>query len=99
VKEGDVLIHMEDTQARSNLAATNGKFAEFAIQEARLIAERDRKDHFDPPASIGLTTDENVKLLAAQKALFDARRTAYLGQQKVLTQRIVQSESATMNLS
>ena len=93
VKEGDVLVHMEDTQSRASMAATSGKFADFAIQEARLIAERDRKDHFDSPASVDLTTPETAKLLEAQRALFDARRTAYLGQQKVLSQRIGQAES------
>jgi HlyD family secretion protein len=93
VKEGDILVHMEDTQARASMAATNGRFADFAIQEARLVAERDRNDHFDPPASVDLTTPEASKLLSAQRALFDARRTAYLGQQKVLTQRMAQTES------
>ncbi len=93
VKEGDVVVHMEDTQARASMAATNGRFADFAIQDARLTAERDRKDHFDPPASIDATAPENTKLLEAQRALFEARRTAYLGQQKVLTQRVSQAES------
>jgi HlyD family secretion protein len=93
VKAGDILAHMEDTQARANLALTNAKHAEFAIQEARLIAERERKDHFDAPASVDLSADDNLKLVTAQKALFEARRTAYLGQQKVLNQRISQTES------
>ena len=93
VKEGDVLVHLEDAQARANLALANAKFAEFAIQEARLIAERDRKDHFDPPAAIDLTAEDNAKLVVAQQALFEARRTAYLGQQKVLKQRTAQTES------
>ena len=43
-KTGDVLVHLDDTQARASMAATSGKFADYAIQEARLIAERDRKD-------------------------------------------------------
>lgn len=93
VKEGDVLVHLDDTQARASLAATNAKYAELAMQEARLIAERDHKESFDPPAAIDLATPENSKLLEAQKQLFEARRTAYLGQQKVLNQRITQSES------
>jgi HlyD family secretion protein len=93
VKLGDILVHMEDTQARANLALANAKYAEFAIQEARLIAERERKDHFDAPASVDLSADDNLKLVTAQKALFEARRTSYLGQQKVLNQRISQTES------
>lgn len=93
VKAGDVLIRLEDTQARASMAATNGKFADYAIQEARLLAARDRKDTFEPPASIDLTSTENIKLFEAQKALFEAKRAAYVGQQKVLNQRITQTES------
>jgi HlyD family secretion protein len=93
VKDGDVLVHLDDTQARASMAATSGKFAEFAIQEARLIAERDRKDHFDPPVAVDRTLPEVIKVLEAQKSLFETRRTAYLGQQKVLNQRITQAES------
>ena len=93
VKNGDILVHLDDTQARANMAATSGKFAEYAIQEARFIAERDRKDHFDAPLALDMTTPEASKLFEAQKALFETRRTAYLGQQKVLNQRIAQTES------
>lgn len=93
VKAGDVLVRLDDTQARASMTATNGKFADYAMQEARLIAMRDRADRFEPPASVDLSTPENIKLLDAQKALFEARRTTYLGQSKVLTQRIAQTES------
>ena len=93
VKQGDVLVQMEDTQARASYSTANAKFAEYAIQEARLIAERERKDHFEVPVSVDLSTHDNSKLAAAQKSLFEVRRTAYLGQLKVLKQRIAQSDS------
>jgi HlyD family secretion protein len=93
VKAGDVLVHLDDTQSRASMAATTAKFSDAAIQEARLIAMRDRLDSFEPPASVDLTKPENIKLIEAQKALFDARRTAYIGQQKVLNQRISQTDS------
>ncbi len=93
VKEGDVLIKLEDTQARASMSATSAKYSEFAIQEARLIAERERRDDFEAPPTLDLMTTENAKVWEAQRALFTARRTAYLGQQKVLVQRISQSES------
>lgn len=93
VKDGDVLVHLDDTQTRASMSVTDSKYAEFAIQEARLIAERERKESFDPPTAIDLTVPENIKLVEAQKALFEARRTAYIGQHKVLKQRITQSES------
>lgn len=93
VKAGDVLVHLDDTQARASMASTSSKFADYAIQEARLIAMRDRQDMFEPPASVDLTAPEAIKQLEAQKALFDARRSAYIGQQKVLNQRISQTDS------
>lgn len=93
VAAGDVVLRLDETQFRASMQATGAKFAEYAIQEARLIAERDLKETFDAPTSVDMTIPENVKVLEAQKALFDARRTAYLGQQKVLNQRITQTES------
>lgn len=93
VAAGDVVVQLDDTQFRASMQATSAKFSDYAIQEARLIAERDLKEKFDAPSSVDLTSPENVKLLDAQKALFEARRTAYLGQLKVLNQRITQTES------
>lgn len=93
VASGDVVVQLDDTQFRASMQATSAKFSEFSIQEARLIAERDLKESFDAPSSIDMTTSENIKLFDAQKALFDARRTAYTGQLSVLNQRITQTES------
>ena len=93
VKVGQVLVQLEDTQSRASMASTSAKFADYAMQEARLIAERDRKESFEPPATVDLSTDDNIKLLAAQKSLFETRRTAYLGQQKVLKEKITQADS------
>ncbi|HPG89151.1 MAG TPA: HlyD family type I secretion periplasmic adaptor subunit [Hyphomicrobium sp.] len=93
VAAGDVLIQLDDTQTRASMLSTSAKFSEFAIQEARLIAERERLEQFAAPASVDMTSSENIKLMDAQKALFDARRTAYRGQQSVLNQRITQTES------
>ena len=52
VKEGDVLVKLDDTQARASMTATSSKVSEFTIQEARLIAERDHKDKFALPDGI-----------------------------------------------
>ncbi len=93
VKTGQVLLRLDDTQSRASMDATSAKVAEYAIQEARLIAERDRKESFEPPLAVVLSQGENAKILEAQKALFETRRTAYLGQQKVLSQRLAQTDS------
>ena len=93
VAAGDVVVRLDDTQFRASMQATSAKFAEYAMQEARLIAERDLKDTFEAPAAVDTASPENAKILDAQKALFEARRTAYLGQLKVLNQRITQTDS------
>ncbi len=93
VKEGDVLVKIDDTQARANATASTSKVIEFAIQEARLIAERDHKDSFAVPDGIDPTDPETARILIAQQALFDAKKVAYTGQQKVIKQKIGQSES------
>jgi HlyD family secretion protein len=93
VKDGQILIRMDDTQSRASMAAVTSRVTELSVQEARLTAERDRKDHFEIPALADPASEETVKIIAAQKALFDARRTAYLGQQKVLSQKLAQGAS------
>ncbi len=93
VKSGDVLVRLDDTQARANMDATTAKFNDLAIQEARLLAERDLHEQFSAPASVDMTAAQNIRLFEAQKALFDARRIAFLGQQQMLNQRIAQTSS------
>ena len=93
VKEGDVLVRLDDTQSRASLTATSSKVADLTIQEARLTAERDRKDHFDLPAGLDASVPEIAKTLGAQTSLFEARRAAYLGQQKVVQEKLGQAES------
>ncbi len=93
VKEGDVLVKLDDTQARASMTATSSKVSEFTIQEARLIAERDHKDNFALPDGIDGNDPATAQILSAQTSLFEAKRTAYIGQQKVLHQKLGQAES------
>lgn len=93
VKKDQVLIQLEDAQAEASMSVTSAKVIDYSIQEARLIAERDRKETFALPANLKLDDGDNRKIFEAQKQLFDARRTSYLGQRKVLTQKIIQADS------
>lgn len=93
VKVGDVLVRLDGTQAGSVSSAMSGKVADHAIQEARLIAERDRKESFALPQGLDIADPDVAKTLAAQQSLFETRRAAYLGQLKVLNQRLVQAEN------
>lgn len=93
VKEGDILARLDSTQTRATMTAVSAKVAEHAIQEARLIAERDRKDSFAVPDGIDIAAAGVAATLDSQRTLFDTRRTAYLGQLKMLNQRLSQTES------
>ena len=93
VKAGDVLVRLDNTQAHATFTAMSAKVADHAIQEARLIAERDRQDSFALPAGVDGNEPSTAATFAAQKLLFETRRAAYLGQLKVLNQRLSQTES------
>lgn len=95
VKKGDVLVRLEDTGAQANLAIMMGRWRDFMIQQARLVAERDRRAVFTlPQAVVPFADDPQVKeIYATQKALFDARRASHLGELAVLKQRMEQLEA------
>lgn len=99
VTAGDVIVSLDNTQPMASMSANANKVVDHATQEARLIAERDRKETFEPPKDIDFSVPENSALLAAQKALFVTRRDSYLGQLKVLRQRLIQAESELTGLA
>ena len=100
VKEGDVLVRLDDTGTRSNLGVTMSRLYDLWIQQARLEAERDRKDTFQLPQAVAAReNDPSVAAsMAAQKMLFEARLTARLGEQSMLTQRVAQSQGEIQGL-
>jgi HlyD family secretion protein len=93
VKEGQVLLRLDETATRAALAVTLGRLHEQQIQLARLEAERDRKQRITlPPMVEALRAEPQVaRFIAAQQSLFDARRAAHLGEQSVLQQRLEQA--------
>jgi HlyD family secretion protein len=95
VKEGDVLIRLDDTQIRSQLGVSRGRLADGLIQSARLTAERDDKANFEIPADVAhdLGDAQIARMIDAQRTLFLARRTARLGERSVLQQRVQQLSS------
>lgn len=95
VKRGDELVRLESTTAQANLAIINARVRDFAIQLARLTAERDRKPSFELPETVRpFASDPQVRdILDSQRALFDARRASHLGEQSVLRQRLEQVQA------
>jgi HlyD family secretion protein len=100
VKEGDVLIRLDDTMTRSSLGATRSQLDEASAREARLLAERDGDESVTFPPEMMSRVHEPVMAAAVrgQEKLFQSRRTGRNGQQAQLREQVVQSEEQISGL-
>tara|TARA_B110000208_G_scaffold190130_1_gene253263 strand:- start:1735 stop:3159 length:1425 start_codon:yes stop_codon:yes gene_type:complete len=89
VKMGDVLIVLNQTQARSELEVINGQLITALAIEARLVAERDQKSKvkypFDNPQAPRIK-----QLILIENQQFQARSLSLQGETQVFEQRIEQ---------
>jgi len=100
VKEGDVLIRLDDTMTRSSLGATRSQLDEARAREARLLAERDGYESVTFPPEMMSRVHEPVMAAAVrgQEKLFQSRRTGRNGQQAQLREQVVQSQEQISGL-
>ena len=94
VKAGDVLVRLDETVTRANLAIITKGLTELYARKARLGAERDGAASVPVPKQLAdKTNDPDVQeALASERKLFELRRKARLGQKDQLQQRIRQLE-------
>ncbi|WP_267549074.1 HlyD family type I secretion periplasmic adaptor subunit [Rhizobium rhizogenes] len=92
VDAGQVLVRLDDTQTRANLAIIRKRLNELSARTARLVAERDGKDDIAFPADLlRSASDEDVgAILAGERRLFQDRQTSRNGQKSQLRERIQQ---------
>jgi HlyD family secretion protein len=92
VKAGQVIVRLDDTQARANLAIHSKRLDELMARQARQEAERDGAESIVfPEELIKHNADPDVALLmAGQERLFVIRRKAREGQKAQLEERILQ---------
>lgn len=91
VREGDILLTLDGTEARSQLEVLRGQSITLSAQLARLEAERDRKARIEFPDNLSRLDDTRVaEARTSETELFLARRTAFEGQISVLKQKINQ---------
>lgn len=100
VAEGDVLVKLDPTAARANLAVAVARANELLVQLARLEAERDRKSAIALPPEVAAAAKDPVlaRSIAAQEALFAARQTSRNGETEVLRQRLEQATNELAGL-
>jgi HlyD family secretion protein len=101
VGAGDLLVRLDDTVARANLAIVTKGLTELGARKARLAAERDRADAITfPDDLVEHSNDPDVaQVLAAERRLFDLRRAARAGQKAQLRERIEQLGKETSGFS
>jgi HlyD family secretion protein len=92
VKAGDIVVRLDETVTRANLAIITKGLDEMAARKARLVAERDGADAIAFPADLLARQDDadTGAAIASERKLFELRRNARNGQRAQLRQRIQQ---------
>lgn len=91
VKAGDIVVRLDETVTRANLAIVTRGLNELWARKARLEAERDSDSNIAFPPQLTNSTDPDVRaIVQSEQKLFELRRTARAGQKSQLRQRIGQ---------
>jgi HlyD family secretion protein len=92
VRAGDILIRLDETQMRANLAIVAKGLDELAARQAREEAERDGLGTASFPAGLLARVDdpEIAHVVDGERKLFETRRVARIGQKSQLEERITQ---------
>ena len=93
VKTGDILLRLDETVTRANLAIVTKNLDELAARQARDEAERDGDDRVTFPADLlerAKTSPEVARLVAGEAKLFEIRRSSREGQRAQLRERVAQ---------
>lgn len=101
VEAGDVLIKLDDTITRANLAIITNQIDQLAARRLRLVAERDNLTGMvtSPDISQHPENTEFLEYLAAEQALFSARNQTLASQKAQLRQRVDQIGQETAGLT
>ena len=92
VRPGDVLIRLDGSLLRTELAIVEGQYYEILARRGRLEAERDERDQISFPQVLTQAADPTGalrNLMAGQQSLFDTRRDTL---QQSLDQLATQSQ-------
>jgi HlyD family secretion protein len=92
VKQGDIVVRLDETVTRANLAIVNKGLDELYARRARLEGERDGLSEIKFPADIlARANDPDVAaILQGERRLFELRSSARNGQKAQLRQRVEQ---------
>jgi HlyD family secretion protein len=101
VKAGDVVVRLDDTVTRANLAIVVKSLDELSARQARLEAERDGAPapSFAAELLARRNDPEVARLIGGEQKLFETRRTARQGQKAQLKERVGQLQEQISGLN
>jgi HlyD family secretion protein len=101
VKAGDVVVRLDDTVTRANLAIVVKSLDELTARQARLEAERDGAHAPSFPAGLlaRRSNPEVARLIAGEQKLFETRRSSRQGQTAQLKERVGQLQQQIYGLN
>jgi HlyD family secretion protein len=101
VRAGDLLVRLDETVTRANLAVVEKQLVELAARRARDEAERDGAPSVTFPADLLARSgdDETQAVLRGEERLFAIRRSAREGQRAQLKERIGQFKEEIRGLT
>ncbi|NTF17207.1 HlyD family type I secretion periplasmic adaptor subunit [Agrobacterium rubi] len=94
VRAGDIVLRVDSTKTRANLAITSQRLDEIRARVARLVAERDDLDapHFPDELTERESERTVAEILYGERRLFTIRRDAMASKLQQLSERITQYE-------
>lgn len=89
---GDILVRLDDTKSRSILGVLQSNYDHIRATVARLRAERRDVEKIIFPLELVVRSEdpEVTDILEAQRHLFHARKTAFVGQKEIFKERMGQ---------
>jgi epimerase transport system membrane fusion protein len=95
VKKGQIVLTLDDTQARSQLEIATGMYYVALAREARLIAQRDQRDEVSYPDFLLERADDSRvrEAMDVQTQIFQVRKSAYENELALYAQQAEQLEA------
>jgi HlyD family secretion protein len=92
VHAGDIVVRLDETVTRANLAIVTKGLDELMARKARLESERDDWDTIIFPAQLvaGASDPDRAAAMDSERKLFNLRKTARSGQKAQLQERVAQ---------
>jgi membrane fusion protein, type I secretion system len=100
VKGGDIVMRLDQTVTRSNLAIITKGLDELSARKARLSSERDAADAmvFPDPLMSRRSEPDVAQIMDSERKLFDLRKTSRSGQKAQLRQQVEQLQEEIVGM-